>query len=307
MLARMPDGTAARRGAAAKRFTVERAPADLAGRRAFAARVVAHLARHEAENNLPIGVANSVADGLYTGDDVELLLAVDAAGETRAALVMTPPHHLLVAYGDDEDARATLLADMRSRGAVPPGVTGIEPDAAAVARWWAEGEGLAVRQGMRQGVYRLSRVLPAARAPGSVRVATAGDAALVVPWFEAFYAEVNVHIRSPEEAFRLFIGHEYRRLYLFEVGGEPVSLAGLGARTPHGRRIGPVYTPPPFRRRSYAESLVASVSEGVLAAGYRFCFLYTDLANPTSNPLYERIGYERIAESAEYGLVRPGG
>ena len=33
--------------------------------------------------------------------------------------------------------------------------------------------------------------------------------------------------------------------------------------------------------------------------GRRFCFLYTDLANPTSNAIYERIGYVRICDSAE--------
>jgi uncharacterized protein len=64
-------------------------------------------------------------------------------------------------------------------------------------------------------------------------------------------------------------------------------------------RIGPVYTPPELRGRGYATSLAAEVSRRRLAAGRRFCFLYTDLANPTSNAIYERIGYRRVCESAE--------
>jgi predicted GNAT family acetyltransferase len=60
-----------------------------------------------------------------------------------------------------------------------------------------------------------------------------------------------------------------------------------------------VYTPPGRRGRGYATALVAALSAELLAAGRRFCFLYTDLANPTSNRIYQRIGYERVCDSAE--------
>ena len=91
---------------------------------------------------------------------------------------------------------------------------------------------------------------------------------------------------------------------LWEDGGEPVSLAGWGGPTPNGIRIGPVYTPPELRGRGYATALTAELSQRLLdgrlfEGGRRFCFLYTDLANPTSNAIYERIGYRRVAESAE--------
>ena len=84
--------------------------------------------------------------------------------------------------------------------------------------------------------------------------------------------------------------------------GEPVSLAGFSGPTPNGIRIGPVYTPEDRRRRGYATRLVAEMSAHQLAAGRRFCFLYTDLANPTSNAVYERIGYRRVCESDEIGF-----
>ena len=76
----------------------------------------------------------------------------------------------------------------------------------------------------------------------------------------------------------------------------PVSLAGFGNSTPTGTRVGPVYTPPEHRGRGYATSLVASLTAERLAAGLAFCFLFTDLANPTSNAIYARIGYEPVAD-----------
>ena len=79
-----------------------------------------------------------------------------------------------------------------------------------------------------------------------------------------------------------------------------VSVAGWGAPTPNGVRIGPVYTPPEYRRRGYGSAVTAAVSAHQLAEGRRFCFLYTDLDNPTSNKIYTEIGYEPVCESIDY-------
>ena len=81
--------------------------------------------------------------------------------------------------------------------------------------------------------------------------------------------------------------------------GSPCRLSGFSGPTPTGIRIGPVYTPPEHRRRGYATTLVADQSAWLLEQGHRACFLYTDLANPTSNRIYVEIGYER-------GLRRDG-
>jgi predicted GNAT family acetyltransferase len=79
-----------------------------------------------------------------------------------------------------------------------------------------------------------------------------------------------------------------------------VSWAGAGGRTPHGTRIGPVYTPPEHRRRGYAGALVAATSQAQLDEGLEFCFLFTDLANPTSNHVYQAIGYEPVTDIDVY-------
>ena len=85
--------------------------------------------------------------------------------------------------------------------------------------------------------------------------------------------------------------------------GGPVSLAGYGGTTPSGSRIGPVYTPPEHRGRGYGSAVTAAVTRDRLAAGRRFCFLYTDLSNPTSNKIYEAIGYRRVCESLEIAFT----
>jgi len=84
------------------------------------------------------------------------------------------------------------------------------------------------------------------------------------------------------------------------VAGETVSMAGASGQTPSGIRINWVYTPNHLRGRGYASAIVATLSQKLLEEGRQFCFLYTDLANPTSNSIYQRIGYVPVCDSAQH-------
>jgi hypothetical protein len=92
------------------------------------------------------------------------------------------------------------------------------------------------------------------------------------------------------------------RLYIW-YDGQPVSKAWPSRPTLHGITVTGVYTPPEYRRRGYATSCVASLSRLLLAEGYQYCTLYTDLANPTSNSIYQKIGYRPIRASAMVQFV----
>ncbi|HEU5216932.1 MAG TPA: GNAT family N-acetyltransferase, partial [Gaiellaceae bacterium] len=189
-----------------------------------------------------------------------------------------------------------------------PGAVGAEPEAEEFAELWSRRTGVPARVNMRQGVYALERVEPPSGAPGSARVATRDDHELALRWWIAFGDEV-LHEGGPareraEQSVEHRLSSPTSGFLLWEDGSEVVSLAGWGGPTPNGIRIGPVYTPPDLRRRGYATALTAELSQQLLdgrlfEGGRRFCFLYTDLANPTSNKIYERVGYRRVAESAE--------
>ncbi len=89
-------------------------------------------------------------------------------------------------------------------------------------------------------------------------------------------------------------------MYLWVVAGRPVSMVGVSGETPNGIRVAPVYTPPELRGRGYASALTAAVTQAQLDEGKRYCFLFTDLANPTSNHIYQAIGYEPVADASDY-------
>jgi len=278
-----------------------------AGREAFGRIALPYLAKRETANNLQLSVLDHVMTGRYA--HALLVAAEDANGDLAALLMRTPPFPLLVAEGCAPAARAQLLAWFLEHDPDLPGMVGpLEATRAAVA-WWQKHGGRPMRLTMHEGVYRLRQVRRRARAPGRMRIAEPADRALALTWLRAFEEDAFGEARGdPEEAWASYQAGGVRRLCLWEgPDGEVVSLAARSGRTPTGVRIGPVYTPPALRGRGYAETLIAALSQRELDEGARHCFLYTDLANRTSNALYERVGYERVGEAGEFRVVPAAG
>ncbi|HEY3551512.1 MAG TPA: GNAT family N-acetyltransferase [Gaiellaceae bacterium] len=263
------------------------------------------LLADEARHNLILGIAGTIRDSpdLYLTRNLWLVRDGD---QVVGAALRTPPYNLILARPRSKQALAALAETVA--GEELPGIVGTEPEVHEFATMWSGRSGISARTSMRQGVYALEQVEPLSAVPGSARVAEEGDLELVLRWWLAFGDEV-LHEGGPgreraEENVRHKLASPTGGFLLWEEGGDTVSLAGWGGPTPNGIRVGPVYTPPELRGRGYATALTAELSQRLLDGrlfdgGRRFCFLYTDLANPTSNAIYERIGYRRVAESAE--------
>jgi predicted GNAT family acetyltransferase len=271
---------------------------------AFLAEAEPFLLADEPRHNLILGIAGTIRDSPDHYPTRSLWLVRDQ-GKVAAAALRTPPYNLILAAPRSGDALAALA---RGIAADLPGVVGGEPEAVGFADLWTQQTGLRARTNMRQGIYALEQVQPPSTAPGSARVATADDRELALRWWIDFGEEVLHDVGPGRNRAEATLDHRLSSpsagILLWEDGGEPVSFAGWGGPTPNGIRIGPVYTPPELRGRGYATALSAELSQRLLDGrlfdgGRRFCFLYTDLANPTSNAIYERIGYRRVAESAE--------
>ena len=85
-------------------------------------------------------------------------------------------------------------------------------------------------------------------------------------------------------------------LFLWIDRAQAVSMAAINRKTKNVGVIGYVYTPKEFRGKGYATTLVKIVSKKILQNGFTYCSLFTDSANPTSNYIYRKIGYEPVAE-----------
>jgi len=256
------------------------------------------LLADEARHNLILGIAASIRDdpSLYPE---HRLWVVEEGTDVVGAAFRTPPRNLVLARHSGEAALAALADALTD---ALPGVVGARPEVDVFSTLWAARTGSRPRVAMEQGIYALDVVREVMPPAGRPRAATLADRPLLRTWWRAFTIEAEHHAGpDPDEIERAVdhrLGNDACGFLLWE-DGDVVSLAGYGSPTPNGIRIGPVYTPPELRGRGYATALVAAVSAGQIALGRRFCFLYTDLANATSNAIYRRIGYEQVCESAE--------
>ena len=264
------------------------------------------LAAREAEHNLLFGIIAGVRAGEYATPPY---FAVVRDGERVVAVALrTPPLNLVLSTIDDPAAIGLLADDALALWPDLPGVLGPSEHARHFADRWAARTGRATSVRTAERVFRLEAVVPPRPASGTMRLAAPPDRARIAAWFVEFGAEA-LHVTqdlSRMEAFtdRFIARLGGRSMYLWDDDG-PVCMTGGSTVTPHGSRVGPVYTPPALRGRGYASALVAAVSQAQLDAGRRFCFLFTDLANPTSDRIYRDIGYEAVCDVDEYRFEAP--
>lgn len=267
----------------------------------FVSRVVPALLEREAENGLPIGIARRLASEPRDGD-IALLLSVELAGAVVGAAVWTPPHDV-VTTRLVSGAAALIAEQCRRFGQEVTGASGPEGSGLELAEQLAQYTGAAVRVRVRQRVYELLELNEVPRVTGAMRRATPADVPLVADWYSQFLREVDIgHSVNPEEwASASFASGS---AFLWEDASAVRSLACLSRESPNGRAIGPVYTPPSARRQGYATSLVSELAGAVLAGGKRFAVLFTDAANPTSNHIYESIGFRFVCPYDAYRIIR---
>jgi predicted GNAT family acetyltransferase len=261
----------------------------------------AFLAEREAEHNLMFGICASISTlpELFA-DDQLLFLTVRNDTRVVGAALQTPPNNLVLSEMDFAmvDAVAAAVA-----GEALPGVLGPAEVAGRFADRWTANAAVTARLEVRERIFRLTHVVPPRHTSGHSRLAEPRDREVAAEWIVAFIDEANPGDPRPDDPVATvdrWIAGVYRQLYVWQDGGQPVCMVGAGGETPHGIRIGPVYTPPEWRRRGYASALTAAVSQDQLDRGRQFCFLFTDLANPTSNHIYRAIGYEPVRDVGLY-------
>jgi uncharacterized protein len=258
------------------------------------------LGAREAEHNLILGLCSRLErEPLMYGEPPYFAVAEDE-GRVVGATMRTPPHNLILSEIDEDAAVGVFVEDAHDVFDSLPGVVGPKARTAQFANAWRAATGAAPRLEIAQRIFAADHVDEPRPTTGAMRDYERADRELAIRWMDEFVAEA-----LPDDAPQPESGADFvdRREEDPEAGfvvwedERPVSMAGFGGRTPNGIRVGPVYTPPDLRGRGYASALTAALTRRLLDSGRRFCFLYTDLANPTSNSIYQRIGYRAVSDA----------
>jgi hypothetical protein len=267
----------------------------------FYDRVKDYLLQSEARHCLMLGILDNLINSPELYNKNPYLASVEIENKVVAVAVKTPPYKLVLSKISHWDALEAIAQDLVTNEVIIPGVTSIAEEARAFAAIWQNLTSRSYRSGMKLRIHQLKTLKPIDRSKGYLRRAGEGDVSLLVDWYEAFSLEAIGKIEI--NALR-FVEHHLRHntIYLWE-DKIPVSMVCCSRSTPNGKCISYVYTPPEYRRKGYATSCVAALSQHFLDRGYRYCFLFTDVANPTSNHIYQTIGYQPVGDWNEYIFV----
>ena len=270
---------------------------------AFLEAALPMAARGEASASFFIGAAHTLKRTPPRACE-RVYLASFRSGEGLGVAIQRDSGPVLIGESDIAAAHA-FAEDLARDWTELQGVIGAPAGCEAFARRWRDLTGRKHRLRVRLRQHALTAVNAVPTAPGSPRLAEVGDLEWLIEMHVAFIAEVG--LPDPPERVREFMPVRVARgdYWIWDDGGRR-AYAGYNDAAPEFARIAPVYTIPGARGRGYATALVAELARELLARGKRRLFLTTDVANPTSNAVYARIGFRAENDDCGLDFVVPG-
>ncbi|MDR1669164.1 MAG: GNAT family N-acetyltransferase [Oscillospiraceae bacterium] len=258
--------------------------------KAFAADALEILLENEAQNNHLVNFAVREADK----PDWLFASVKDDAGSVVLSAACTPPYNIVLyetGNKPNDEAVKLLSRELKAMGYPLPGVNAEQ----SLARRFAEAHTERFHRHMSMNIMRLDTLRESQKAPGGYRALGEGDLYWLPYWEYAFRVDCGIEMCDMPAcaencARRINSGY---RFYTWE-DTHPVSIAAHGRDTLNGAVVNFVYTPPHYRGKGYASSVVSALSRDLLDSGKTFCCLYADAQNPISCGIYRKLGYEDL-------------
>ncbi len=263
----------------------------------------------------------AIAEPLYRRDPVAhtIELTLLAAGDFPAdsllatmwndgvavgAVLQTPPYPL-ACNGIPVKAMESAVGGLAGVHPDLTGVRGTRSSAVAFADAWHTNTGRGGTISTEERLYRLGTLRPPSGVAGTPREAAENDRAQLVEWVELFFVETFNHNRDGVAGERFVdnanqAGH---RFVLWDVDDTLVSMAMLRVPAFGVSRIGPVFTPLTMRGHGYGSAVTAAAADLAHRSGTPDVVLFADLANPVSNAIYQRVGFQAVADSVRIDFV----
>lgn len=258
--------------------------------------VISFLEHYEAENNLALGVLQSLSE---KDESPFLMAAVRKDNEIRLTLLQTHPSQIILSKSVPFTSHEIQVIGEKLNNTIQeiPGFVGEKDLTSELAMYIANVKGTHAHVQMNQKIYKLEKVKKDTKTNGKLRKIKEKDHHTIKEWVYQFCNEVNQPITLVEADKKTKEMINKENLVALEVNGEFVSMAYATRPTKNNITISYVYTPISERKKGYASDCVSAFTQLLLGLGYKTTSLYTDLSNPTSNKIYSQIGYEAIMDS----------
>lgn len=266
----------------------------------------AFLMENETENSLPLGVAISIKNKtrkasspyFFAIENERQILAVAQRRNVDRPMFLSKMNR----------AQLQLLCDkILSLNISPEGVVGSPFACEKFSEIFAQERGLSCKLLMKQGVYESKKILMPKLDSEQLVVASRDQEKICHDYMFGFVTDCFPDHESPKEESQKITENLLinKNLYLLKNKiGEFVSMIGNSRNSPNGASISYVYTPKTHRQKGYGSKITSLLSQKLLGQGFKFYNLYTDLLNPTSNSIYQKIGYKMIDESKHISFFK---
>lgn len=251
--------------------------------------------QREPEYNLLLGLSSMRKD-MAPGTDNYIYLTVWQNNKLIGAVLVSHLNVVLTAL--DEPVTKILVDFMKSKNISAPGVVAPAMGAEFFAKIWGKN-----KLNTNLKLYLLEEVAWPKDMKGTFAVAEMKYLDVIADWYVKFHEEILPHEKITLAGAREDIESKIKKqeTYIWlDPEGKITAVNFMNRPTRNGTTVSFVYTPYDQRKKGYASALVAHTSQKILDNGKKFCTLYTDASNPTSNKIYQDIGYKHVANSKHF-------
>lgn len=263
------------------------------------------LLERPSANQLVFDLAQRIESFSDIPSDRIMWIAIDDIGKIHGVALRTDPKHSLILSEMGEEALGAIVDGALAIEGLD-GVLAVKETAQLFQKKWGALCSKPLSDRMHLRLYDATSTTPPAASPGHSRVATSLDLELLSAWSLAFARESLGSSENDLAPYRKDMEKCIRegREWVWEVEGEVCAMAVWTGKNELGTKITGVYTPVRLRGRGFASNLVCMMTERLLADGAPRAFIFTDLKNPTSNSIYQNVGYKHVCDFIHFGIEK---
>lgn len=246
-----------------------------------------YLMQSEINNNLIIGLIKSYENIMEIPNQVYVLTVFDDS-EPKLTFFKNTTKGILAGNNADKKDCELLIEYLQNQIVLIEGIVGDEEYIETFMSVFP----LKISSMKKLISHELSNVNEVPLSKGLARLANESEIDILAHWSFLFQEEENLFPKKTLEGFVQLVKNLVNNsvLYVWEINNEIVSMAAIVRDTPNFQIVGAVFTPVNQRKKGYASSLVHFVSQLIVDKGKK-AGLFTNAGNPTSNKIYQKIGY----------------
>ena len=261
------------------------------------------LEKNEIKGNLIYGLSNNLLKNEnYYGNEDPFYSIVYEKDEVKLIGLMTLPYKMnIFQNGLFNDLSIDIfINNIMNHYKNIPGIAGEKNITEIFVEKWSKINNSKILLEKNLRSYKLEEVNNYNKPNGIFRIAEINDKSVIKNYTMNFNDEINEPVNYDKIFENNLIEEINNGLYYVWENQKIVSMAKKVRPTKNSMTINYVYTPNKYRRNGYATAITAELSKTILNSGKKYCILFTDLSNLTSNSIYQKIGYKVVYDNVSY-------